>query len=160
LIPKQYSDEQILRLIHSLDGEYDYSRFQKSPLFFDLMFLLLGPAVVLALYIYGDLTFPPQAASDWLWWALIPSGIITSLLIRTRKLERVRFHDGLLSFIDKSDSVTRAIPVSQIAKVQVRNRKKYPILRFTTDVGSFDYFPPESLVEEIVRDAKGNPSDS
>ena len=160
MVPKKYSDEKFLRLIHSLEGEYDYSRFQKSPLFLDFIFLVIGPAAILILYFYGDLTLPPQETSHWVLWGLIPSGVITSLLLRTRKLERVRFHDGFLSFIDKADVVTRAIPVSQITAVQIRNRKKYPGLRFTTDTETFDYSPPESLVEEILRDAKRDHSDS
>lgn len=160
MVPKQYSDEQFLRLIHSLEGEYDYSRFQKSPLFLDFMFLVVGPAAVLVLHFFSDLTFPPQEISHWVVWALIPSGIFASLLLRTRKLEKVRFHDGLVSFIDKSDAVTRAIPVSQITAVHIRNRKKYPSLRFTVNTETFDYSPPESLVKEILRDAKRDHGDS
>ncbi len=156
MLPKHYSDDQLLKLFYSLEGEYDYSRYQKSPLFLYFIFLVVGPTSILVFHFYADLPFPPQETSHWVLWGIIPGGIFTSLLLRTRKLERVRFHDGLLSFIDQSDAVTRVISVSQITAVQIRNRNKYPSLRFFINNGTFDYSPPATLVEEILRDANGD----
>ncbi|MDJ0910947.1 MAG: hypothetical protein QNI99_17330 [Woeseiaceae bacterium] len=153
LIPKGYSDEQLLALLRRLDGDFAFSRAERSQVPMHLMFLVGLPALAAYRYFTGSADFPPVDYDDWLTLSLILIGVSGSIFIRVRRLENLRFRDGMIYFIDKTGMVTRSVSLSEITQAIIMSREKIGRVRIRTADTKIDFVVPDELIVAIQRDA-------
>ena len=153
LIPKGYRDEQLLALLQRLDGDFNFSTAERSQIPTHLMLLIGVPAVWLFMYLKGRINFPPVEYYDWLWCAMVVGAVAGSIMIRMRRLENLRFRDGMMYFVDKAGIVTRSLSVANITQAIVMSREKIGRVRIRTDNKKIDFVVPDELIVAIQRDA-------
>ncbi len=153
LIPKGYSDEQLLALLQRLDGDFNFSKAERSQVPMHLMLLIGAPALWMFMYLNGRIAFPPDEYYDWLWCAIVVAAVAGSIYIRMRRLENLRFRDGMMYFIDKAGMVTRSVSLSEITQTIVMSREKIGRARIRTANEKIDFVIPDELIVAIQRDA-------
>ena len=153
LIPKGYRDEQLLALLSRLDGDFKFSNEERSQVPTHLFLLIALPALAAYRYFNGHAVFPPVDYDDWLTVGLIFTGVAASLFIRMRRLENLRFRDGMLYFVDRTGIVTRSVAVSNIEQAIITSREKIARVRTRTANKKFDFIVPDELLVAIQRDA-------
>ena len=153
LIPKGYRDEQLLELLKRIDGEFRFSKAERSQLPMHLVLLVGMPALAMYFYFFGHAEFPPVDRHDWVTLSMIPLGVFGSLFIRLRRLDNLRFEGGILSFVDASGAIRRSVSVSNIERVRILSREKVGKVRIRTATEKFDFYVPDELLVAIRRDA-------
>ncbi len=153
LIPKGYSDEQMLALLRRVDGDFTFSKAERSQVPMHLMFLVGLPALAAYRYFTGSADFPPVDYDDWLTLSLIVIGVSGSIFIRVRRLENLRFRDGMMYFIDRAGVVTRSVSVSNITQAIIMSREKIGRVRISTADKKIEFVVPDELIVAIQRDA-------
>ncbi len=153
LIPKGYRDEQLLALLKRLDGDFRFSKGERSQVAMHLLLLVGLPAIAAYSYLFGHAEFPPVDKHDWVTLGLIFIGIVGSLSLRMRRLENLRFQDGILSLVDTSGMVTRSVSMSDITGVSILSREKVGKIRVRTATQKIDLYVPDELIVAIQRDA-------
>ena len=153
LIPKGYRNEQLLELLKRIDGEFRFSKAERSQLPMHLVLLVGMPALAMYFYFFGHAEFPPADRHDWVTLSMIPLGVFGSLFIRLRRLDNLRFEGGILSFVDASGAIRRSVSVSNIERVRILSREKVGKVRIRTATEKFDFYVPDELLVAIRRDA-------
>ncbi len=153
LIPKGYRDEQLRELLKRLEGDFRFSKAERSQLPMHLLLLVGLPALALYSYLFGHAEFPPVDRHDWVTLSMILVGGSGSLFLRLRRLDNLRFEGGILSFVDSSGTIRRSVSVSNIERVRILSREKVGKVQIRTATEKFDFFVPDELLVAIRRDA-------
>ena len=153
LIPRSYGDDQLLALLKTLDGDFRFSQAERSQILKHLMLLIGVPALWVFMYLNGRIAFPPADYYDWVWSAMVVGAAAGSAALRMRRLDNLRFRDGMLYFIDKAGVVTRSVSVPDIARVIILSREKVGRVRLQTADKTIDFVVPDELLAAIQRDA-------